>query len=108
MTTGGQHEAGCPNNNQPTQPVVITSGLTCSDNCVCVRLKELQREKDYLVTMLMDVINQSCRDGDYLDSMAISSYALAIDYLINAGKMRKVDGYGRRIIAEFVITDKAD
>ena len=54
--------------------------------------------------LLCDVINQACLQSDNktLDSMALSSYADAMRYLADKGKLKIKKEAGRRVIAEWI------
>lgn len=58
-----------------------------------------------LLDALEDVVNQSCRDGDRLDSQALSAYAHGLRVLAEHGRVKVESEYGRRVIATQVDTD---
>jgi hypothetical protein len=60
-----------------------------------------------LLDALEDVLNQACgEDGPdgkrYMDSMALSAYAIGLRTLEKSGRIRITKSYGRRVIAEWV------
>ena len=61
-----------------------------------------QHEKELLLDVLSDVINQACFTKDKkIDSMATTAYAEGIRMLAEHGKVRILKEHGRRIIAEW-------
>jgi hypothetical protein len=64
-------------------------------------------EREPLVDIIEDLVQQACwlpAEGDrpaMLDSMALSTYANAIRFLANEGRVTITSEYGRRVIAVF-------
>jgi len=52
--------------------------------------------------IIVDLTNQACSTADGLDSMAISAYAEAIDYLAKRGIVEIDHQAGRRVTARWV------
>ena len=54
------------------------------------------------MSLLYDVVAQICQDSDGLfdDSMAIGTYAEVLNALVECGRLERVDGCGRRVIAK--------
>lgn len=71
-------------------------------------IESLTRQRDELVAVLDDVINQACQDGDALDSMALSAYAAGLRALAEHGKVAITHEYGRRVIAQPITQSPTD
>lgn len=61
-------------------------------------------EMDSCLELLCDVVNQAClqSDGKTLDSMALSSYADALRFLMKKDKVKIRTDWGRRVIGEWI------
>jgi hypothetical protein len=57
---------------------------------------------DEATEIIVDLTNQACSTADGLDSMAISAYAEAIDYLAKRGIVEIDHQAGRRVTARWV------
>lgn len=58
---------------------------------------------DEATEIIVDLTNQACSTADGLDSMAISAYAEAIDYLAKRGIVEIDHQAGRRVTARWVV-----
>ncbi len=66
-------------------------------------------DKDYVIELLLQTVEEACGDGSVVDSKAIPIYAEAIEYLIKAGRLQIVEQAGcRQVIAEVVVDDITD
>lgn len=77
-----------------------------------------QDDFDLLLDTLIDVVNQACycklepgasyysdKHGYVLDSMALSANAHAMRLLAKYNKLKILDEYGRRIIAQWIYNE---
>lgn len=65
--------------------------------------RRLREQNAALVETLMEAVDQSClMENGELDSLALSTWAGALDLLAELGKVTIVNRSGRRIIARWV------
>lgn len=81
---------------------------TDSEEALLEEIRKLKKEKEELVDVLSNVIEQSCSTGLVgldtnvdLDSMALSAYADGMTILEQYGKIEIIDEFGRRVLANW-------
>ena len=72
-----------------------------------IEIARLREENKKAWAILETVINQACLTDDHktLDSWALSAYADAMYELIDRGRIKEINSFGRRVIGEWITTE---